>query len=486
MRKILVFSAILFFCSAGLSLAEKKIPIRTFGAAPLYRNLDSPERAKEILLKYKEAVKRAIADDFIYQALYARIEGATIKKSQIYPGQEILWMLYAGKKAEEVRMLRYVKWSGNETVDVYTVFIPYEVIDGNDMYECYAEFILPKPCGNISLLKTGCTLIEPEPEPEPEQVRPKLKPEPPLPPLPEQKPKPRLKPEPRPKWKPKLEFRAFYPILFFQIEPPTDIDLFREREWILGEWFCWTRDNDVIYIWTDTELELLFQQNGTATLEQSRQSTRYQVGVPFGLGIAFYPVKQFALTFSYNQSAVYQVDTVEKYHYFYFEQFAKIDNSEYEMKLDEFYVTQNTTEQFSFQNFTAGLKVEIQVYEITKLFVGAGVDFLKANRTMEKQKETRELIVWSEDLDLTISEQTETKQIKQSEWRTRLFLGAGFVMDVLKDTVTIRLGAEGKYFFLLQQKDFEFQKEYLFPVDSDTWKLDPKNYRVEVFAAIRF
>lgn len=490
MRKIIVFSIILFFCLTGFSLTQEKIKwidLKELGRAPLYWGLDSPEKAKSILIAHKEAVRRAIADDFIHQTLYSYIEGdeIEIEEALIFPGQEILWMLYAGKKAGEVRMLEYLKWSGEEPVEVYIVYIPYKTIRGKDLYECHAEFILPKPCGNISFILNRCVLVEPEHEPEPEPiVKPKPRPKPKPPPL----PRPTTpRPTPRPTFT-RIKFRNVfriepsYFIPMFSLDLPLDTQFSRDYEWLFEEWSCWTRDGNKITAWTNLELKLIYQQYGIESLQQSRKSTMKEIGIPVGVEIGISPVRNFFLTGSYERSPLYQSDIVESHRYFYFEEFNKIADGEYEMVLNEFSLIQETNEKFFFQAFQAGFRVEIPVYEITRIFISTGANFLKMSRRLNSATVTKEFMLFSEN---EIGELTETAEVKEDKWISRIFVGGGMIMDLIQHpSFTISLGGEGKYFFFLDEKEIEYNRGLLF--QGGNWIYAPKPYSIRIFAGLSF
>ena len=489
MRKIIVFSVILFFCLVGLSLAEEKIAIKSFGAAPLYRNLQSAEQLKQILIENEEAMKQAINDAFLSQFLFDAIkeDRVEIREEWIPPGTDIIWMTYAGKKYKEVRILRNAEWVGDKSFPAFVIYLDYDATDGENMYRERARFMAPKPCGNFSLLSITRTLIKPEPEPEPEQVRPKPKPE----------------PEP-PSWKPRqipyrppveipstypsritpkkdnLRFKVLYPFepkLSFEL--PADFKISNKLEDYFGDWDCYTWDGNWIHLWTETELE--YEIGDIVSLYEMREMTQTHTGFPFGLEVELRIGGNIWIGGEYGQSGITILTTIEEADFVEFEEFEEVTGQyQYEMKLNRFSLVQEASEKFYFRNAQAYIKAEFSGYELTKWFIGIGVDFLQVNQEVEKKEESCELGLWTGKV---INEEMETFHTKQSEWITRPFVLAGVGIDVAKG---LQLGAEGRVFF--ESKQFEYEKSSIFIVEgeSGSWLIKTPFYSLRVFLAFSF
>lgn len=180
----------------GGTTALYKSPLTT--VANLKRMADDPKASANIRTVLGQAGLPELADGVV-AALTAANTSVTrgdcrdetpadgaIVECEVHPGQLLHWMAYRPKGGTKVGLLRDMRWAGQKPFQAYL----FRVTKNNRAY----TFVVPKDCGNLSLLgvqeePTRLALAVPPPAPPPP---------PPPPPSPPPPPPPVLLPPPPP------------------------------------------------------------------------------------------------------------------------------------------------------------------------------------------------------------------------------------------------------------------------------------------------
>ncbi len=145
------FLLIIFLLAIAFSLnalAETHV-IRKLGRYPFCRcrgDIPTAEVMKEIVKTYAGDVKYGFdmaGYGDIYLAFLDQLEKGVFEEIAFPVGEKLMWMLY--RVRGRIKVLEDVEWGGKEPLEAFSFKV---IKDGR----CF-EFIMPKPCGNISLYK---------------------------------------------------------------------------------------------------------------------------------------------------------------------------------------------------------------------------------------------------------------------------------------------------------------------------------------------
>lgn len=467
MKRIMILSIVLIFCVN--SLAQEKIA--TLGTDPIYRNVPDAETVRQIIKDKENVVRTALNDDSLCRILYDQIDEVEIKEEQIEKGQKIIWMIF-GREPNKTKIKRNLEWIG-KPFDAFVFLILAE--DYKYRYEY--KFIVPKPCGNISLTEIHRAPKDLEPEVKPES-KPSLRPE--LEPL-------KIYPSRISSLRKNFQFRVLYQFnkLFSLDFSPEDYDLWmlRRIDYYFGNWNWWCWDTKRILLCTNDELDV--EPGDIVPLYLMRRVDWCQAQNPFGFELEAKIWKPISFVVGYHQGPKFCISSTEEADFLEFEEFKDISPDPnqgyylYDMKLNRFWIVQSMTERFSFRSIQAYVKAELGLESIS-MFVGAGVDFAWGERKVETRQSTYGLILLTDEL---ISKDEETSQMKDSKSSIRPLAVAGIQVNVLEN---LAIGFQGKY--LINNKALKFQKQFLLPIGdlSDNWQVQLTSYRLEAFVNFSF
>jgi len=146
-RVILLFSLMLFLISS-LSLAETK-KLEQIGRYTFVRikgEVPTQEVMKILLDKYKGDIKYGFdlaGYGDLYFSFLDQIKTQDFEEASLPIGQKFMWMLF--RSHEKVKVVEDLEWAGKEPLPVFV----FNVIKDHKNY----MFVMPRPCGNISLVK---------------------------------------------------------------------------------------------------------------------------------------------------------------------------------------------------------------------------------------------------------------------------------------------------------------------------------------------
>jgi len=130
-----------------LNYAETK-KLRRIGRYPLVR-FESEAPTAELIKIYLDRYARDIKYGFdltgygdLYLPFIDQMKTASFKEKQLRAGDKLLWMLF--RSGGKVKVVENLEWAGKAPLPVFSFIVK------KDYY--HYEFIIPRPCGNISLL----------------------------------------------------------------------------------------------------------------------------------------------------------------------------------------------------------------------------------------------------------------------------------------------------------------------------------------------
>lgn len=137
---LILFSLSTFAETKRLEQIGRYTLVRIKGEVP------TEEVMKILLEKYAGDIKYGF-DLAGYGDLYFpfmdQIKGAAFKDKEIAVGEKFMWMLF--RSQGKVKVVQDLEWAGKEPLPVFSFTVVKEFM--------HYEFVMPKPCGNISLLK---------------------------------------------------------------------------------------------------------------------------------------------------------------------------------------------------------------------------------------------------------------------------------------------------------------------------------------------
>ena len=147
-KKVLLFVIGLLILFSLSSYAETK-KLRRIGRYTLVQikgEIPTAEVMKIVLDKYTEDIKHGFdmaGYGDLFLVFIEQLKSASFEEKELAVGDKLIWMIYRSRG--KVKIVEDVEWAGKEPLPVFSFIVKKD-------YKHY-EFIMPKPCGNISLRK---------------------------------------------------------------------------------------------------------------------------------------------------------------------------------------------------------------------------------------------------------------------------------------------------------------------------------------------
>jgi hypothetical protein len=147
-KKLALLIIGVFIISSLSSFAETK-KLRTIGRYTLCQckgGIPSAEVMKSIVDRYAGDIKYGfdlVGYGDLYLPFMDQLKTATFVEKSLPVGDKMMWMLYRSRG--RVKAVQDLEWAGKAPLEVFSFTV-------KKNYKIY-EFIMPKPCGNVSLRK---------------------------------------------------------------------------------------------------------------------------------------------------------------------------------------------------------------------------------------------------------------------------------------------------------------------------------------------
>ncbi len=145
----LMIGVFVLFSLSSYAEAEKTKKLKRVGVFTLVRikgEIPVPEVMKTILDKYSGDIKYGFdlaGYGELYLSFIEQIETASFEEKQLPIGDKLMWMLF--RVRGKIKVVENIEWAGKTPLPVFS----FTVVKGYNHY----EFVMPKPCGNVSLRK---------------------------------------------------------------------------------------------------------------------------------------------------------------------------------------------------------------------------------------------------------------------------------------------------------------------------------------------
>ncbi len=161
-KRLILTLVCIFILSSLITHAETK-KLREIGRYKFANVNDTmPQEAMKAVLESHAADLKSGFEAAGYGDLYAdfmdRMRQSSLVEKDLAIGEKMMWMLF--RSQGKVKLVLDLEWAGTEPLPVYSMSI--------EKGDKYYEFIVPKSCGNVSLVKVE-TLPSRAPQPQPEQ-----------------------------------------------------------------------------------------------------------------------------------------------------------------------------------------------------------------------------------------------------------------------------------------------------------------------------
>ncbi|MCP5108430.1 MAG: hypothetical protein GY950_33900 [bacterium] len=143
---VLIVALLMVFSMMNFAKTQN---LRRVGVVPLMKGgVEGPDDLKPLIEKYSEEIKIGFdkaGASFLYSDFMDQVKSAAIREDVIPKGEHMQWMLFRKGKA-----VKDLQWAGKQALEVYMFVIQKDCKD--------YHFIVPRPCGNIALVKDTNTL----------------------------------------------------------------------------------------------------------------------------------------------------------------------------------------------------------------------------------------------------------------------------------------------------------------------------------------
>ncbi len=147
-KKAAVSIIVIFFMLSLCMFAETK-KLREIGRFKFAQIEDivPPEEAMKILVdRYSDDIEKGFGMagyGDVFQPFMEKVRQSAFEEKQLAVGEKMEWMLFRSQGA--IKLVQDLEWAGSDPLPA----IAFTVLSNNKKY----EFIMPKTCGNISLVK---------------------------------------------------------------------------------------------------------------------------------------------------------------------------------------------------------------------------------------------------------------------------------------------------------------------------------------------
>ncbi|MFQ6037449.1 MAG: hypothetical protein ACE5LV_02415, partial [Candidatus Aminicenantales bacterium] len=145
-RVILSIGLILWTASMAFSETKKLEEIGRYTLVRIKGEVPTAEVMKVLLERYTGDIKYGFdlaGYGDLFLPFIEQIKQAAFEEKDIAVGDTMMWMLFRSRG--KVKVVHDLEWAGREPLPVFS----FTVVKGFKHY----EFIMPRPCGNISLRK---------------------------------------------------------------------------------------------------------------------------------------------------------------------------------------------------------------------------------------------------------------------------------------------------------------------------------------------
>lgn len=143
---ILTLSILILFSLSAFSETKKLKQIGRFTFARVKGEIPTSEVMKVLIDRYVGDIKYGFdlaGYGDLYLPFIEQVREASFEEKEIAVGEKWMWMLFRSRG--KIKVVEDIEWAGKNVLPVFSFIV-------KKGYKNY-EFVMPKPCGNISLLR---------------------------------------------------------------------------------------------------------------------------------------------------------------------------------------------------------------------------------------------------------------------------------------------------------------------------------------------
>jgi hypothetical protein len=142
---VFIIAVLLVFSLNTIGKTKKITKIGVYPLICVKGGIQTADQLKGLLIENADIIKEGFekADaGYLYEGFMAKVNSGAIEETQLPKGQEIPWMAF--KVGKKIKAVKGLVWAANKPLDVFGLTVE---------YECKKYLlIIPKGCGNISVM----------------------------------------------------------------------------------------------------------------------------------------------------------------------------------------------------------------------------------------------------------------------------------------------------------------------------------------------
>ncbi|MFB0566882.1 MAG: PKD domain-containing protein [Candidatus Aminicenantaceae bacterium] len=142
----LIIGTFIIFSLSSYAATKKLKRIGRYTLCQCKGEIPTPEVMRNIVERYAGDIKYGfdlVGYGYLFIPFIEQIKTAAFTEKALPIGEKMIWMLY--RSQGKVKVVEDLEWAGKSPLEVFSFLVKKD-------YKNY-EFIMPKPCGNVSLLR---------------------------------------------------------------------------------------------------------------------------------------------------------------------------------------------------------------------------------------------------------------------------------------------------------------------------------------------
>ncbi len=162
---VFIIAVLLVFSMNTFGKTKKITKIGVYPLICVKGGIQSADQLKELLIQNADMIKEVFEKaeaGYLYDGFMAKVNSGAIKEEpQLLPkNQAILWMAF--KVGKKIKVVKDLEWTANKPLDVFALTVEHECKD--------YDMIIPKGCGNLSVMDIKNTYVTCDIKVSPEKV----------------------------------------------------------------------------------------------------------------------------------------------------------------------------------------------------------------------------------------------------------------------------------------------------------------------------
>lgn len=161
---VFIIAVLLVFSLNTFGKTKKITKIGVYPLICVKGGIQSADQLKQLLEQYADMIKEGFEKaeaGYLYDGFMAQVASGAIEAQQLPKGQELPWMAF--KVGKKIKVVKDLVWAANKPLDVFALTVRHEDKD--------YVMIIPKGCGNLTVMDIKNTYATCDIKVTPEQVK---------------------------------------------------------------------------------------------------------------------------------------------------------------------------------------------------------------------------------------------------------------------------------------------------------------------------